>query len=73
MRLIDETGENIGVVTFSHAMTKAQNAGMDLLEISPNPDAPVCKIMDYGKWKFERQKKQHEVKKNQKVVKLPFK
>ncbi len=70
VRLIDENGENVGVVTLSHALSKAQMAGLDLLEINPSDDTPVCKIMDYGKWKYERQKKQSEVKKNQKVVKV---
>ncbi|MEO5374929.1 MAG: translation initiation factor IF-3 [Alphaproteobacteria bacterium] len=68
VRLIDADGENIGVVSIRDAMDKAVAAGLDLVEISPNADPPVCKILDYGKFKYEVQKKKNEAKKKQKVI-----
>ncbi len=70
IRLIDENGENIGVISLSQALSMADNAGLDLVEISPNLEPPVCKIMDYGRFKFEKQKKKQEAKKNQVITKL---
>ena len=63
VRLIGEFGELIGVVSSFEARAKAEAAGLDLVKISPNAKPPVCKIMDYGKYKFEQQKKQKEQKK----------
>ena len=62
VRLVDENGEMIGVLSQQEALEKAYKAGLDLVEVSPNADPPVCKILDYGKYKFEEQKK--EEKKN---------
>ncbi|MCR5506893.1 MAG: translation initiation factor IF-3 [bacterium] len=68
VRLINQNGDNVGIVSVSEALNMARDAGLDLLEISPQANPPVCKIMDYGKWKYEEQKKQSEAKKAQKVV-----
>ena len=68
VRLINQNGENIGIVSIAQALNMAQDAGLDLLEISPTAKPPVCKIMDYGKWKYEEQKKQAEIKKSQKII-----
>ncbi len=68
VRLIDETGENVGVVTKIDAMQRAENAGLDLVEISPGADPPVCKILDYGRYKYVDQKKKAEARKKQKTI-----
>ena len=68
VRLINQNGENLGVVSIMQALNMAQDTGLDLLEISPTAKPPVCKIMDYGKWKYEEQKKQAEIKKSQKII-----
>lgn len=60
----------IGVVTMREALRQADEAGLDLVEISPNADPPVCKILDYGKYKYEMQKKASEARKKQKVVEV---
>lgn len=70
MRLIDEHGENVGIVDTRQALERAVNAGLDLIEISPNADPPVCKISDYGKFKYEMQKKRAEARKKQKVIEV---
>ncbi|WP_404383425.1 translation initiation factor IF-3 [Caenispirillum salinarum] len=70
VRLIDADGEQVGVVHIREALEMAEEAGMDLVEISPNADPPVCKILDYGKFKFESQKKKAEARKKQKVVEV---
>jgi translation initiation factor IF-3 len=70
VRLIVENGENIGVVSRDDAQQKADDAGLDLVEVSPDADPPVCKIMDYGKYKYQAQKKAAEARKNQKVVQV---
>jgi len=70
VRLIDEDGENVGVVSARDAMQRAENAGLDLVEISPNADPPVCKILDYGRFKYEAQKKKNEAKKRQRVIEV---
>lgn len=70
VRLIDEEGDNVGVVTIKEALERAANAGLDLLEISPNAKPPVCKIMDLGKYKYEAQKRKAEAKKKQKVINI---
>lgn len=68
VRLINYNGENAGVVSLAEALKIAQEVGLDLIEISPQVTPPVCKILDYGKYKYEMQKKKNEAKKNQKVV-----
>jgi translation initiation factor IF-3 len=70
VRLIDEEGEMIGVMSAREALLRAYDAGMDLLEISPNAVPPVCKITDYGKYKYEQQKKANEARKKQKIVEI---
>ena len=70
MRLIDENGENVGVVSITEARSAAENAGLDLVEIAPNADPPVCKIMDLGKYIFEQNKKDRLAKKAQTKVEL---
>lgn len=70
IRLIDETGQNVGVVSRFDALEKAQQAGLDLVEISPDAEPPVCKILDYGKFKYQEQKKAAEARKNQKIVEI---
>jgi translation initiation factor IF-3 len=66
IRLIGEDGEMSGVVSVAEGMAKAREAGMDLVEISPSAKPPVCKVMDYGKYKYQKQKKAQEAKKKQK-------
>ena len=68
MRLIDQDGNNIGVVSTRHAMELAADAGLDLVEISPTAEPPVCKILDYGRYKYEMQKRQNEARKKQKTI-----
>ena len=70
VRLIDENGENRGIVSISEALRIADDAGLDLIEISPQAVPPVCKVLDYGKYKYEVQKRKNEAKKNQKVVNI---
>ena len=70
VRLIDHVGNQVGVVGTPEAMQMARDVGLDLVEISPNAAPPVCKILDYGKFKYEKKKKDHEAKKKQVVVKV---
>ncbi len=70
VRLIDETGQNVGVVATSVAIARAAEAGLDLVEISPDSKPPVAKILDYGKFKYQEQKKAAEARKRQKVVEI---
>jgi translation initiation factor IF-3 len=70
VRLIGAEGENVGVVTPARAMQLAEEAGLDLVEISPNATPPVCKIMDYGKFKYEQQKRESEARKKQKTIEV---
>lgn len=70
VRLIGAEGENIGVVTNTNAIQMAEEAGLDLVEISPNAEPPVCKIMDFGKFKYETQKREAEARKKQKIVEI---
>jgi translation initiation factor IF-3 len=70
VRLIDQDGEMVGVVKTRDALLRAYQVGLDLLEISPNAVPPVCKITDYGKFKYEQQKKANEARKKQKVVEI---
>ena len=70
IRLIGADGENVGVVTPQRAMEMAEEAGLDLVEISPNAKPPVCKIMDFGKFKYEQQKRESEARKKQKIIEI---
>jgi len=70
IRLIGADGENVGVVTPARAMSMAEEAGLDLVEISPTAVPPVCKIMDYGKFKYEQQKREAEARKKQKIIEI---
>ena len=70
VRLIDQDGEMQGVMSARDAMNRAFAIGLDLLEISPNADPPVVKILDYGKFKYEQQKKKNEARKRQKVIEI---
>ena len=70
VRLIDQDGEMMGVMSARDAMLRAFAVGLDLVEISPNADPPVCKILDFGKFKYEQQKKRNEAKKKQKVIEI---
>ena len=70
IRLIGAEGENVGVVTPERGMALAEAAGLDLVEISPNAAPPVCKIMDFGKFKYDTQKREAEAKKKQKTIEV---
>jgi translation initiation factor IF-3 len=70
VRLIDENGQNLGIVGRLEALEKAREAGLDLVELSPDAQPPVCKILDYGKYKYAEQKKAAEARKKQKIVEL---
>jgi translation initiation factor IF-3 len=70
VRLIGADGEQVGVVDIAEALKMAQDVGLDLVEISPNAEPPVCKILDYGKFKYEQQKKANEARKKQKTIEL---
>jgi translation initiation factor IF-3 len=70
VQLIDQTGRNHGPVEIANALQRAQEAGLDLVEIAPNSSPPVCKILDYGKYKYQAQKKAAEARKKQKVVEV---
>jgi translation initiation factor IF-3 len=70
VRLIGVTGEQLGVVPVSHARQMAEENEVDLVEIAPNADPPVCRLMDYGKFKYQEAKKAHEAKLKQKVVQI---
>jgi translation initiation factor IF-3 len=70
VQLIDETGENHGTISKRDALAKAQEASLDLVEIAVNGEIPVCKIMDFGKYKFQAQKKAAEARKKQKTVEV---
>lgn len=68
VRVIDQDGAMLGVMNLKAALDLAANAGLDLIEISPTAEPPVCKILDSGKYKYEQQKKKAEARKNQKVI-----
>ena len=70
VQLIDTSGENKGTVDIQTALEMAQAAGLDLVEIAPNSNPPVCKILDYGKYKYQAQKKAAEARKKQKIVEV---
>lgn len=68
--MIDKDGDQVGVVSIHEALAKARDAGVDLVEISPNAEPPVCRIMDYGKFLYEKSKAAKEQKKKQKVIQV---
>jgi len=70
VRVVDEDGEQLGVLDTRDALDRAKEKGLDLVEVAPNADPPVCKIMDYGKFKYQQQKKLQEAKKKQTVIKI---
>jgi len=70
IRLIGAEGENVGVVTPARGIELAEQVGLDLVEISPNATPPVCKIMDFGKFKYETQKRESEARKKQKIIEI---
>ncbi|BDQ33290.1 translation initiation factor IF-3 [Pseudodesulfovibrio portus] len=70
MRVVDDDGEQLGVMVTRDALDRAREKGLDLVEVAPNADPPVCKIMDYGKFKYQQQKKLQEAKKKQTVIKI---
>lgn len=70
VRLVDEEGEMVGVISTNEALQMAEERGFDLVEVAPNSSPPVCKIMDFGQYKYELTKKAKEAKKKQKVIRL---
>ncbi|MEF2229288.1 MAG: translation initiation factor IF-3, partial [Pseudodesulfovibrio sp.] len=70
VRVVDDDGEQLGVMDTRDALDRAREKGLDLVEVAPNADPPVCKIMDYGKFKFQQKKKLQEAKKKQTVIKI---
>jgi translation initiation factor IF-3 len=70
IRLIGADGENVGVVSPARALAMAEEAGLDLVEISPNAEPPVCKIMDFGKYKYEQQKREAEARRKQHIIEI---
>jgi translation initiation factor IF-3 len=70
IRLVDQNGNMIGVVSVAEGLKLADNAGLDLVEISPTAKPPVCKVLDYGKYRYEAQKKAHEARRKQKVIQI---
>jgi translation initiation factor IF-3 len=70
IRLINEDGEDVGIVSLSEGLNMAATVWLDLIEVSPNADPPVCKIIDYGKYKYEIQKKKAEARKKQKIIEV---
>lgn len=68
--MVDESGKQIGIMPIEEARARAEEAGLDLVEIAPNADPPVCKIIDYGKFKYQLSKKAQEARKNQKTTQL---
>ena len=68
VRVIDEEGQMLGVMTPSEGMKLAEERGLDLIEVAPTATPPTCKIMDFGKWKYEQKKKAHEARKNQTTI-----
>ena len=69
VRLIDDEGEQIGVIPIKEALKMAEDKHLDLVNVAPNAKPPVCKILDYGKYKYDALKKEKEAKKKQKVIK----
>jgi translation initiation factor IF-3 len=70
VRLIDADGHHVGIVPLSEALDQAQEVDLDLVEVSPNADPPVCKIMDYGKFLYEKAKREREARRAQKQIEV---
>ena len=70
VRCIDPDGEQLGVLDTREAISKAEDFGLDLVEVQPNVEPPVCKILDYGKYKYEAQKRANEARKKQKIIEV---
>jgi len=70
VRVIDADGENVGVISVQEGIDIAVDAGLDLVEVSPHASPPVCKVLDYGKYKYQAQKKANEARKKQKVIEI---
>ena len=70
VRCIDPDGEQLGILSIDEAMNKAEELGLDLVELQPNADPPVCKILDYGKHKYQAQKRTNEARKKQKIIEV---
>lgn len=70
VRLIGADGEAVGVVHIRDALAAAEEANLDLVEVSPSADPPVCKLLDFGKYKYEQQKKRNEARKKQKIIEV---
>ena len=68
MRLVDENGKQLGIMSAREALQRAREHGLDLVNIAPNARPPVCKIMDYGRYKYEQSKHERELRKKQKVI-----
>ncbi len=70
MRLIDAEGQQVGIISLREALARAEEVGLDLVEIVPNAEPPVCRLMDFGRFLFDQKKKKHEAKKKQKQVQV---
>lgn len=70
VRLVDDQGEQVGVVKIREALNMAEEAGLDLVEFAPQAKPPVCRLIDYGKFKYQEQKKQQEAKAKQKIIQI---
>ncbi|RJX31016.1 MAG: translation initiation factor IF-3 [Oxalobacter sp.] len=70
IRLVGVDNEALGIVSLTEAFSKAEEAGVDLVEIAPNAEPPVCRLMDYGKFRYQEQKKAHEAKMKQKIIQV---
>lgn len=70
MRLIGENGDQLGIVSIEDALNKARETGLDLVEVAPNAKPPVCRLMDYGKYRYEQSKKAQEARKRQTVIQV---
>jgi translation initiation factor IF-3 len=70
VRVIDQEGEQLGIMTSGEALEKAQTASLDLVEVSPNAEPPVCRIMDFGKFKYEQKKQANLARKKQKIIEV---
>ena len=70
VRCIDPDGEQLGILSIDEAMNKAEELGLDLVELQPNAEPPVCKILDYGKHKYQAQKRANEARKKQKIIEV---
>jgi translation initiation factor IF-3 len=70
IRLVDQDGEMVGVVPLREGLERAVQVGLDLVEVAPGAEPPVCKILDYGKYKYEEQKRKNEARKKQKIIEI---